>query len=48
METELTDHEGRQTPADIAPMFWWAATEADAEAIDGSVVGLREWKKATG
>jgi hypothetical protein len=28
-------------------MFWWAATEADPETIDGEVVGLREWKKAT-
>jgi NAD(P)-dependent dehydrogenase (short-subunit alcohol dehydrogenase family) len=45
--TELTGHDGRQTPADVAPMFWWAATEADAEAIDGSVVGLREWKERT-
>jgi NAD(P)-dependent dehydrogenase (short-subunit alcohol dehydrogenase family) len=45
--TELTGHEGRQTPADVAPMFWWAATEADAEAIDGSVVEFREWRGST-
>jgi len=28
-------------------MFVWAAIEADEEAIDGAVVGLREWKRAT-
>jgi len=28
-------------------MFLWAAGEADAEAIDGAVVGLRDGKKAT-
>ncbi len=29
------------------PMFVWAATEADPTAVDGAVVGLREWKQAT-
>ncbi len=47
LETELTGKSGGREPADIAPMFWWAATEADPETIDGTVVGLREWKKAT-
>ena len=47
LETELTGKEGGRKPADVAPMFWWAATEADRETIDGTVVGLREWKKAT-
>jgi NAD(P)-dependent dehydrogenase (short-subunit alcohol dehydrogenase family) len=47
VETELTGNAGGRDPADIAPMFWWAATEADPETIDGEVVGLREWKKAT-
>jgi hypothetical protein len=28
-------------------MFWWAASEADADTIDGQVVDLRDWKKAT-
>jgi len=28
-------------------MFVWAATAADAETLDGNVVGLREWKGAT-
>ena len=47
LETELTGHDGGRKPAEIAPMFWWAATEADAETVDGAVLGLREWKKAT-
>jgi hypothetical protein len=28
-------------------MFWWAATAADAETVDGEIVSLREWKEAT-
>jgi NAD(P)-dependent dehydrogenase (short-subunit alcohol dehydrogenase family) len=45
--TDLTgDGEGRD-PADVAPMFWWAATEADDETVDGAVLGLGEWKAAT-
>jgi NAD(P)-dependent dehydrogenase (short-subunit alcohol dehydrogenase family) len=47
VETELTDHMQGRDPADVAPMFWWAATAADAETVDGEVVGLRAWKKAT-
>jgi NAD(P)-dependent dehydrogenase (short-subunit alcohol dehydrogenase family) len=46
--TDLTDGAGDRTPADVAPLFWWAATEADAEAVDGRVVGLEEWGAATG
>lgn len=48
VETELTNHMQGRAPADVAPMFWWAATEADADTVDGAVVGLREWKQATG
>ena len=44
--TDLTGGDGRD-PADLAPMFWWAATEADAETVDEAVLGLAEWKKAT-
>ena len=47
VETELTEYAAGRTPEDIAPMFWWAATEADEETVDGTVVGLREWKKQT-
>jgi NAD(P)-dependent dehydrogenase (short-subunit alcohol dehydrogenase family) len=47
VETELTNFMKGREPADVAPMFWWAATAADAETVDGEVVGLREWKKAT-
>lgn len=48
VETELTGHAEGRDPDDVAPMFWWAATEADPETVDGGVVGWREWKRATG
>ncbi len=44
--TDLTGGTGRD-PESIAGMFVWAATAADPEAIDGEIVGLREWKQAT-
>ncbi|MES3516204.1 MAG: SDR family NAD(P)-dependent oxidoreductase [Natronomonas sp.] len=47
LSTELTDHGPGRDPADVAGMFLWAAKAADAETIDGAVVGLRDWKKAT-
>ncbi|WP_178917930.1 SDR family NAD(P)-dependent oxidoreductase [Natronomonas gomsonensis] len=47
VQTELTNRMQGRDPADVAPMFWWAASEADPETIDGAVVGLREWKAAT-
>lgn len=47
VETELTDHAKGRAPAEVAPMVWWAAAEADAEAVDGNVVDIREWKRAT-
>ena len=47
LETELTNHMQGRDPEDVAPMFWWAATAADAETVDGEIVSLREWKKAT-
>jgi len=47
LSTELTNHAKGRDPDDVAPMFWWAATEADAETVDGEVVDLRAWKKAT-
>jgi 3-oxoacyl-[acyl-carrier protein] reductase len=47
LETELTNHAQGRTPEDVAGMFWWAAAEADADTLDGEVVGLRQWKKAT-
>jgi len=45
--TELTGGTKGREPADVAPMFVWAATAADAETLDGNVVGLGEWKRAT-
>jgi 3-oxoacyl-[acyl-carrier protein] reductase len=44
--TDLSGPGGRD-PADIAPMFVWAASEAEAEEIDGERVDLRTWKQAT-
>ncbi len=45
--TELTDGATGRDPADVAPLFRWAAVEAPAEELDGSVLGLREWRQAT-
>ncbi|MFC7136548.1 SDR family oxidoreductase [Halobaculum litoreum] len=47
VDTALTGHQGGRDPADVAPMFVWAATAADPEEHGGGVVGLREWKTAT-
>ena len=44
--TDLSGGTGRD-PDDVAPMFRWAAVEADAAEIDGEVVDLRAWKQAT-
>jgi hypothetical protein len=45
--TSLTRERGRREPADVAPMYLWAATELPAEEFDGEIVGLKEWKRAT-
>lgn len=45
--TELTGQRGTRTPADVAPMFWWAATEADAGILDGAVLEFDEWNGST-
>ena len=44
--TEVTGGQGRDA-ADVAPMFMWAATECPDEDLDGEIVDLRAWKKAT-
>ena len=44
--TDLSGDTGRD-PDDVAPMFVWAARDADAEAVDGEVLDLRAWKSAT-
>ncbi len=46
VESDLSGPGGRD-PEDVAPMFVWAATEADAGGIDGDRVDLRTWKRAT-
>lgn len=48
VETELTGNAAGRAPDDVAPVFWWAAAEADPETVDGEVVGWRDWKRATG
>jgi NAD(P)-dependent dehydrogenase (short-subunit alcohol dehydrogenase family) len=42
--TDLSGGRGRD-PADVAPMFRWAATEATE--VDGELLDLRAWKRAT-
>ncbi|MEF8773429.1 MAG: SDR family oxidoreductase [Halobacteriales archaeon] len=44
--TDLTGGQGRD-PADAAEMIYWAATDLDAADLDGSVVDLKEYKRAT-
>jgi NAD(P)-dependent dehydrogenase (short-subunit alcohol dehydrogenase family) len=44
--TELTGGQGRD-PADLAPMYLWAATELDVEELDGERVSVKQWKQAT-
>ncbi|WP_137285069.1 SDR family NAD(P)-dependent oxidoreductase [Halorussus salinisoli] len=44
--TDLTGGQGRD-PADAADLFYWVATDAPAEEVDGVVIGLKEFKKAT-
>jgi len=44
--TELTGGKGRD-PAGVGGMFRWAALECPAEDLDGSIVDLRQWKRAT-
>ncbi|WP_411966975.1 SDR family NAD(P)-dependent oxidoreductase [Haloferax sp. YSSS75] len=44
--TAITDGQGRD-PDDVAQLFVWAATDADSAELDGNVVGLSAWKRAT-
>jgi NAD(P)-dependent dehydrogenase (short-subunit alcohol dehydrogenase family) len=46
VETDLSGPGGR-SPADVADMFVWAATDCAAEDLDGAVVDLKSWKRAT-
>jgi 3-oxoacyl-[acyl-carrier protein] reductase len=46
VDTELSGGTGRD-PTDVAPMFVWAARDADDEAVDGEILDLRTWKSAT-
>jgi NAD(P)-dependent dehydrogenase (short-subunit alcohol dehydrogenase family) len=45
--TELTGDGSGRDPEDVAPMFTWAATEADTEEHSGDVIDLRTWKRAS-
>ncbi|WP_396612002.1 SDR family NAD(P)-dependent oxidoreductase [Haloferax sp. S1W] len=46
VNTDRTGGQGRD-PEDAAEMVRWAAAEADADSLDGKVVELAAWKKAT-
>ena len=45
--TDLTGIHKARDADDIAPMYLWVATEADADDIDGELVDLRTWKQST-
>ncbi|MFB6228979.1 MAG: SDR family oxidoreductase [Halobacteriales archaeon] len=45
--TELTGNAPGRDPGDVAPMFRWAAIDVPPEDLDGSVLGLRDWRMAT-
>ena len=47
VSTDLTGMERARDPDSVAPLFVWAATEADPDELNGGRLGLREWKKAT-
>lgn len=47
LSTELTDHAKGRDPEDVAGIVTWAATEVPAEDLNGEVLDLRAWKKAT-
>lgn len=44
--TDLTGDRGKP-PERVAGLFVWAASDCPAEDLDGAVVGIREWKRAT-
>lgn len=46
VDTDLSGGGGR-APADVAPMFRWALEDCPADDLDGAVVGLGDWKRAT-
>jgi hypothetical protein len=45
--TDLTGGGRGRDPEDVAPMFEWALTDLDAEALNGEVIDLRAWREAT-
>jgi len=45
--TDLTGIEKARDPADVAPMYLWAASEADPDEINGEIVDLKTWKQST-
>lgn len=44
--TGLTDGNGRD-PADVTGLFRWAATDAAPDDVNGQVLDLQAWKRAT-
>lgn len=42
LATEENGGEGR-SPGDVAPMFVWAASEADGERVDGEILDVKTW-----
>ncbi|MFC6835153.1 SDR family NAD(P)-dependent oxidoreductase [Halomarina ordinaria] len=46
VDTDLTGGVGRD-PDDVAGLFHWAAADAPTEDLDGGVLDLKAWKRAT-
>jgi NAD(P)-dependent dehydrogenase (short-subunit alcohol dehydrogenase family) len=46
VETDLSGGAGRD-PEEVAEMFVWAARELDGEELNGAVVDLKTWRRAT-
>lgn len=44
--TDLTDGNGRD-PTDVTGLFRWAATDAAPDDVNGQVLDLQAWKRAT-
>jgi hypothetical protein len=47
VSTELTGSGPGRDPDDVAEMFRWAAGDVDADDLDGAVLTLKDWKRAT-
>lgn len=47
VDTDLTDESAGRDAGDVAEMVWWAATAAAGDTVDGEVVDVGDWQRAT-